>query len=496
MIRNIKYFCIAAGILFCLSSCKLDEIEYNKGEESLSLTLNETSIELNIRYPNDDALIFSWTTGTNAGTNAAIDYLLQIDKKGNQFQNGISLELGKRIYTYNFTNEKFNDVLLGNFNVTPGDAAELEARIVALVASEKVSDQITEIVSFTVKSYQPVSKTLYMIGGATQGGWSLDQATEMTTIPNEAGGFSFIGDLLAGSLKFVTTTDDFLPSYNRDANASDKLIYRQNDSDPDEQFMFTNNGNYRITLNIIDLNIKIEELGDIILPRYDEMFFVGDFTGWSFVEMDKDPFNPFIFRYGAILNGGGDRDFKFGTESGNWSNMLHPTVPNAPISHTEAMFDDTGDYKWVLSPEQNDKAYKMEVDITEGNESLKMAEYTPYVTIYVIGSASPIGWSLDDRHQTEMSEDADEFTYSWEGPLVAGEIKFKCSDDSSWDSNETHPWYMASDFDLPIIVNSDMILTSNLQGAAGSDRKWIVQEAGNYKITIYQLTERIRFEKL
>ena len=495
MIRYIKYFLAAASILFFLPACNRDEIEYDKGEEPLTLALNKTSIELDVRYPDSEALVFTWTTGANAGTNAAIDYLLQIDRKGAQFQNGLSIDLGRRVYTHQYTSAQLNDVLLGNFAVTPGESVELEARVVALVASEKASDQITETVSFSVKSYQPVSATLYMIGSATSGGWSLDQATAMNAIPNEAGGFSFIGDLFKGDLKFVTTTDGFLPSYNRDANATDKLVYRQNDSDPDEQFVFDNGGNYRITLNIIDLNITIEELGEAIFPRYDEMFFVGDFTGWSFIAMDKDPFNPFVFRYGAILDGGGDRDFKFGTESGNWSNMLHPTIPNAPISHTEAMFDDTGDNKWILSSEQNNKAYKMEVDITEGKESLIMAEFAPYVTIYVIGSASPVGWSLDDRHQATMTQDADDFTYTWTGTLTEGEIKFKCSDDSSWDSDETHPWYMAPDFDVPVIADTDMILTSNLQGARGSDRKWIVQEAGNYKITIYQLTERIRFDK-
>jgi hypothetical protein len=38
------------------------------------------------------------------------------------------------------------------------------------------------------------------------------------------------------------------------------------------------------------------------------------------------------------------------------------------------------------------------------------------------------------------------------------------------------------------------MLTSYLHSPG--DRKWIITEAGNYVITINQLTEKIRFEKL
>jgi len=496
MKRYIIYFLAVAMSAVFLTACNDNEIEYNKGEELLALTLSKTAIELDVRHPDSEALTFSWTTGTNAGTNAAIDYLLQIDRQGNQFQGGLSIELGRRIYTRKYTFAQLNEILLGDFNASPNETISLEARVVALVASEKASDQISEVVSFTASAYQPVSATLYMIGSATPGGWSLGDATAMNSISGKAGGFVVSTELVEGTFKFVTTKDDFLPSYNRDANSAElRLMYRQSNDEPDEQFAIALSGRYRITVNIIDLTIGIEELELVALPRYNNMYFVGDFTGWSFVEMVKDPFNPFLFRYGAILNGGGDRDFKFGTSPGNWSGMLHPTIPKAPMTHTAAMFDDTGDYKWELTPEQNNKAYKIVIDITEDKESMEMAEYIPYTTIFVIGSASPIGWSLDDRHQAQMFKGADDYTYTWTGALSEGEIKFKCSDDSSWDNNASRPWYMAPDFDVKVTPNTDMVLTSGLQGPAGSDRKWIVEEAGNYIITINQLTEKIRFAK-
>jgi hypothetical protein len=493
MKRYISYFFILAMGVFFLTACNENEIEYNKGEEPLVLKANETDIQLEPRTPNSDALLFSWTSGTNSGTNSAIDYLLQIDKQGNNFSEGVSIDIGRRVYSRKYTHAQLNNLLLGDFNLVPGASINLEARIVALVASEKASDQISELVSFTAKSYKPVSSTLYLIGGATPGGWSLDNATPLNPVSGTPGGFVLTADLGAGEFKFVTTKDDFLPSYNRDGNASEpRLVYRENDNEPDEKFRIEKAAKYRISVNILDLTILLEEL-ETVDPKYSRMYLAGDFTNWSFREMRRDAFDPFVFRYGGVLNGGGDRDFKFGTSNGSWSNMLHPTAPNAPITHTQAMFNDAGDYKWVLSPAQNNKPYKIAINISEGQERMYMTEYTPYTTLYVIGQASPIGWSLNRRDEVKMTKGSDDFTYTWTGALTTGEIKFKCSDDSSWDNDDSHPWYMAPAENVPVTAGTEMELTLGTRGSG--DRKWIVQEAGNYTITINQLTETIIFAK-
>jgi hypothetical protein len=483
-----NFFLIAALCAILLPACNKDEIEYNKPETPLALSLSAESVTLNIRTPGEEALSFSWTSGTNGGTNAAINYLLQIDKQGNEFNDAVTIDIGRRSYTHAYTNVQLNDLLLGNFNATPDNPVALEARVLALVASENASDQISEVIPFAVTIYKPVSTTLYMIGDATPGGWSLDNATVMNPISNEAGGFVVVTNMVVGNFKFVTTTDDFLPSYNKDAGAAElKLIFRQNDSDPDEPFHIDKTSRYRIAVNIIDLTISIEEQQG---PRYNNLYLVGDLTGWSFIPMTQNPLNLFEFRYGGILSGSGDRDFKFGTTAGSWDNMLHPTIPNAPITHQDAGFIND-DYKWVLTPEQNNKAYKIVVNITEGQETMTMAGYTPYTTLYVIGGASPIGWTLDDRAQAQMTVSVtDIYTYTWTGPLGTGEIKFKCSDDNSWDNDASHPWYMAPEENLPVVLNTEMIVTSG-----AGDRKWIVQEAGNYTITINQLTEKITFTK-
>ncbi|GHT13346.1 hypothetical protein AGMMS4956_09390 [Bacteroidia bacterium] len=497
------YFSYILAAVLCaalLPACNESEIEYNKAEVPLELTLSTDAAVLDIHAPAKEAIAFTWTAGTNGGTNSAIDYFLQIDEQGNNFDGGKLIEIGRRVYEYKYTHSQLNDLVLGDFGVPKGEAINLEARVIAMVSSEQASDQTSATMPFTVTSYvPPVTNTLFIIGSATPGGWSLNAATPMNTITNEVGGFRATVDLGAGELKFVVSKADFWPAFVKDGSAAeDKLIYYQDEpaSELDIKFAITEAGRYRITANIVDLTINFEKLV-IVGPTYAHWYFVGDLTGWGFEEMRQDPFNPFIFRYGAVLNGSSDRDFKFGTGT-SWSvPFMHPTAADAPISSTAAsVYAGDPDYKWKLTPAENNKAYKIELDVTEGSESMTMTEYTPLTTIYVIGGASPIGWGLGNRANAQMTQGADAYTYTWTGNLTVGtdnEIKFKCSDDGDWDNDASHPWYMAPEDGTPVVPNTDMELTLGTRGAG--DRKWKVQEAGTYTIVIDQLKETVRFNK-
>ena len=64
-----------------------------------------------------------------------------------------------------------------------------------------------------------------------------------------------------------------------------------------------------------------------------------------------------------------------------------------------------------------------------------LREYTPYETIYLIGSALALG--IADA--VPMNK-ADAYTQMWTGPLAAGELKFTCDRSDDWYG----AWYLAS----------------------------------------------------
>lgn len=489
MKRFIKMSLWGLFLAIIAVSCDESYMELNKGETPLAVSVDNDTITLDIKNPSSAALTFSWTSGTNKGTNCAISYVLQIDLTGNNFAGGVWKELGKNIFSIEYSNGDLNDLLKETFSVENGATANLEARILALPADENVEDQVSEVLPLKITSYKPVSSTLYLIGDATPNGWSLDNATKMNPVSGEAGGFVWTGNLSSGNLKFVTTLTDWVPSYNKDATSGEwKLAYRETSDLPDEQFKIETSGSYRVSVNIIDLTISVVAMSG---PKFSNIYFIGSFTGWSFVEMRKDPANSFIFRYGAVLNWSDGGEFKFGTKSGSWDNMYHPTIANAPYTHTAVMFSGAGDNKWLIPQADCGKPYKMAFDITDGAEKLTMSVFTPFETLYLVGDATPSGWSIDNA--TAMTK-VDDYNFSWTGPLTAGDMKITCDKKGDW----MGAWFMsATNSEGP--TGSEQMMTfvdkANDPKMADVDRKWKITQAGTYIITGNQLTETITIAK-
>lgn len=94
------------------SSCEQNLPDNIVKAGALALSASKTTIELNQKNSSNEAISLTWTTGTNHGTGASISYVLQIDKKGNNFTNAITEDMGKGIYVKSFTVGELNDSLL------------------------------------------------------------------------------------------------------------------------------------------------------------------------------------------------------------------------------------------------------------------------------------------------------------------------------------------------------------------------------------------------
>ena len=247
-------------------------MELDKGDTPLEVTASNTEIELDATNPATEALKLTWTTGSNQGTHAAISYTFQMDVQGNNFADGISLDLGREVYEKTYRNEELNDILLNDFGIAVNEETVLEARVIATTAAEGVEPETSNVQRISVKTHKPITKTLYLIGDATPNGWSADDATEMRPVNNVAKGFTWTGSLSSGKFKFITTLGDFVPSYNK-GESDNKLYLRESGDDPyDEQFEITEAGTYTVTVNLITLAVNIAR-GK---PEYSELWFVGN----------------------------------------------------------------------------------------------------------------------------------------------------------------------------------------------------------------------------
>ena len=76
------------------------------------------------------------------------------------------------------------------------------------------------------------------------------------------GQFTWTGKLNVGSLKFITTLGEFLPSYNRDATAEEgfKLTYRTSgDQTGRNSSQSVKKATYIVKANLLDLTLTLTE---------------------------------------------------------------------------------------------------------------------------------------------------------------------------------------------------------------------------------------------
>lgn len=451
----------------------------------LEISATDSSLVLNQVNQNATAVTFNWTTGSNNGTNSAIDYTFQLDKKGNNFANPVSLEMGRQAYTVSYSTGQLNDSVLNHWKIAPGTAVDLEARIMANVAGTSLAPQISNVKGLTVTPYKPVSSTLYIIGGATTTGWDNSKSTPLTTDPKTPGGFIYQGTLLPGTFKFITNLGSFLPSYNMGADSS-KLFYRTSDSQPDDQFTINEASVYKISVDLLNLTIKIEKLAS---SPYSKLWIIGDAVpkGWNISTPDSmisNPNNGFLFKYNQVLKAG---EFKIPTAAtGDFSVPFYMPLSNHPdLSQTGVQLVQSGgvDYKWNIT---NPGPYKITLNLLD--MSIHIVPFQPYTKLWIVGDATPNGWNIDNPTVMTATSDPNVFTYT--GHLNAGEFKIPVA---------TGDW--GTDFFRPYKNHPDISETGAQfvkHGTAPDDTddyKWLITTAGNYTITLNQLYETISIVK-
>lgn len=493
-----KYLYIVLALLAMMStSCRENLTEYNKGDTELALTSNHESILLDQSEYNSDAIILQWTSGTNQGTGHRIYYSLEMTIAGHSFDESYLVFNGEmERYEQKWTVEELNELLHNEFEVAYGESVGITARITA--SGDGFETQTAEC-DFSATLYQPVSKTLYIIGKAVNGSWKPSDAEEMEM--RETGYFKKTLMLKKGDFKLICTNESLLPGY-MPGDTDEELVLRTESTQPNKMWTVTEDHLYEITANLITLKFSIKQVS-AVKPEYDDIYLIGSETGWAFWPMQRDPLDPFLFRIGHYWTIG--NDFKFGTASGAWENNYKATSADAPYTQESMAFIKgyDPDNKWVLNAAEINKMYKICVDIHTGQERMIMREFTPYTEMYLIGDATEAGWDLGNA--VAMSQE-DDSIFTWTGNLSAGALKFSCDKQANWNG----AWFMPIASDkvpsgeaepMLFVDKADDSITryqyaqSTEVNVSDIDLKWNISEAGKYTITLDQLHETITIVK-
>lgn len=129
---------------------------------------------------------------------------------------------------------------------------------------------------------------LYMIGGATEGGWSWNDVTVMNPVEGQTGVYSYTGALKAFDFKIYPERDDNWsgkPAYHPETEnceisktgvASDKMVLA---SEPDYKWLVKEAGVYTITVNIDAMTISANYVGESEQPK--TLYLIGNVCEWS-----------------------------------------------------------------------------------------------------------------------------------------------------------------------------------------------------------------------
>lgn len=367
--------------------------------------------------------------------------------------------------------------------------------------------------------------TLYMVGDATSGGWSLDAATSFTPTEEDPLLFTWEGGLNAGEMKLclVLNSDWSMPFIRPEANGEEinktpiaNKAFVMWAGDPDNKWKVSEAGIYKLTFDLRNWTMSTEYLGEKPeepsepsdpLQETDVLYILGDATptpggGWD----NNNPFeltktSDHIFEFEGTLKKG---EMKACIEKGSWDvPFVRPTFDKCKITKEGVedpnfVFTTSPDDKWLV---EDAGKYKLTFDLE--NQTLKaefLGEEEPgdnpgagepieTNTLYMIGDATPNGWSMDNA--SEFTQDTDnKYIFTWTGNLGTGNMKACLVKDGTFSCPFLRPSTANVEISSAGVAASDFVFTT------GPDDQWSVTEAGTYKITFDLEHRTITAEKL
>lgn len=232
---------------------------------------------------------------------------------------------------------------------------------------------------------------------------------------------------------------------------------------------------------------QVSEPACVVITRYAStrrtIYLVGDATpnGWDkdrATLMQQDYDNPNLFSWSGTLRAG---EFKLLTTTADWLPCYVRNEQDESKMVYRENEDDYPDLKWLIASTGN---YSIQCDVEKLTISITRKGGETYSAIYMIGDATPGGWSWDDITEMQHPEQ-DIFTY--EGMLKRGEIKFPTELKSDW----------SGEMLFAPEPNCEPTENGTFDAHKGDpDNKWVIPAAGNWSIRIDIQNTTISFKQL
>jgi starch-binding outer membrane protein SusE/F len=235
-----------------LPACKKDEERaVVKQGTAPVLAISSGTIVLDTAKRNDTAVKFSWNA-SDFGYQAAVNYTLQLSKKGASFASASTTEVSIGAATaYSFTVADFNRELL---KIVPaGQASDLEARIKAEVGTPAIAPAYSNAVTFKATPFRDIINypSLWVTGNFQ--GWAPASAPKISSKANNG--------IYEGYIFFNNASPEFKLVKGNDWSAGDYGSAGGNKiQNGGANLTLPSAGHYRITANTTAMTWSYEKI--------------------------------------------------------------------------------------------------------------------------------------------------------------------------------------------------------------------------------------------
>ena len=304
----IKYISLACASIFALSACSDDEDIIKLDPSNFVAPKVETpassTIELLEENAANTAMTFNWSAA-NYGTNTPPKYELQIDVKGDNFENHQVLTSTSTL-TADVTVKELNLAVIA-LGLEPFKEGEIEYRIVSTVGTPGSQQLISNVNILKITPYPTDLSTNWgVVGSATPNGWDGPDVpfwkTDVTNV------FVAYTDLKGGEIKFRQDN-----KWELDYGGSNGKLEKGGKN------IAVDAGTYKITMDLTNLTYKLDNyswglVGDATANGWDgpdqKLSYDGALDAWTITTTLKD--GEFKFRlnndwgtnYGGTSNAG------------------------------------------------------------------------------------------------------------------------------------------------------------------------------------------------
>ena len=380
-------------------------------------------IVLTLPQATSNAVTFDWNSSPYGSK--TINYALQMDTVGGKFANPQVFKYGTSLNASIIQND-LNTAAI-NVGVIGGSKKDVEFRIVSYLGTDYTTPLVySDTVTLNITTYVPVPANLYIVGDATPGGWNnpVPVPSQQFTKVDDYSYSITIGLTAGGSYLFLPLNGNWDHKYGG-ASATGGTLLADGAVPGSNTPAPSVSGVYKIVINFQTNTYTITK---IEVPSH--LYIVGDATpgGWSNpVNVPDQEFTPIDnVSYAIVLSLTAGKSYLFLPVNGSWDHKYGGAGAtggtlladgDVPGSNTPAPAT-TGLYRIVVNFATN---------------SYTVTPYTGPANLFIVGDATPGGWSNPVDASTQQFTKVGNATFTLTLPLSAGKSYLFLPVNGSWD---------------------------------------------------------------